>query len=638
MNKKLYKYILLVVVSILLLTACGQEEPKPPYYGVFLIKGVDLVELTPTEVVGFPRESLIGNVPSAGDTQPVITIWNPELVLQYLQFFSLTDRNELTYDVTPKENGIVDVRPSDPLDSGVYCFIQGDPISSFLNAWCFRIGEAEDVSQDTSSSEADGVTVAPPVESSLSQTDIAEAQKEALQGENVATVSAAEKILMTATAISATRLAPAQEGTQAASASREEYCQAVLKKIRDDDYSDIVPGANFANCTFRNYDLFGMDMTNVDFSETSLQNINFKGANLSGANFSGSKISNTDFTQANLTGANFSNALLSNPILLDLVMNGDELSDSIMEYSGRKALGWSSDGYSLLIEFNLEGKRAYTSVDVRSWGDEDNLNGMEIKRIRSINYSPNGKYLAMQGIFDVTSVEKIIIWDIFNKTIKSEFLTPNNQESMISWHPSNEFILSSNSYALSMGDIETGEWIREHQINNSANDYAWSTDGDYYALFKFAEYPKWIIEIYKSESNELVKTFDFISQGYARNGQGKIEWDPTSSYVAVLFEDGFMIFDPFTGETVDQVSLGGGFSRSFEWSSDGRYILSVFANGISLYDLENSVVHEPSTGFSDTWDLNQVTLNPTMDKIVFNFDSKMIVVEADKVFPDVFSR
>ena len=126
------------VVLTLGMLACGGDR-KPPYYGAFLKDGRDLVELTEMRAVGVPRSGDLDGVPIASDSQPVIVLWKPDTRLQYLQFFSISPRQELRYNADPKDEGIVDLRPVDPLDPGRYCFIQGDPLGMGLPAWCFEV-------------------------------------------------------------------------------------------------------------------------------------------------------------------------------------------------------------------------------------------------------------------------------------------------------------------------------------------------------------------------------------------------------------------------------------------------------------------------------------------------------------------
>ena len=128
------------IVFLLVATAlaCGGSA-KPPYYGAFIKDGSDLIELTEMQAFGVPRSNELDGIPIAPDSQPVIVLWQPDTRLQYLQLFSTSPRQELLYNADPKDEGIIELRPADPLDPGRYCFIQGDPLGMGLPAWCFEV-------------------------------------------------------------------------------------------------------------------------------------------------------------------------------------------------------------------------------------------------------------------------------------------------------------------------------------------------------------------------------------------------------------------------------------------------------------------------------------------------------------------
>ena len=130
--------VFLLVMLALILTACGGDK-KPPYFGAFMKDGGDLVELTEMQAFGVPNSNELDGVPIAPNSQPVIVLWKPDTRLQYLQFFSTNPRQELRYNADPKDEGIIELQPVDPLDPGRYCFIQGNPLGMGLPAWCFEV-------------------------------------------------------------------------------------------------------------------------------------------------------------------------------------------------------------------------------------------------------------------------------------------------------------------------------------------------------------------------------------------------------------------------------------------------------------------------------------------------------------------
>lgn len=127
----------LPAVLAVALTACG--EKKPPFFGAFMKDGSDFIELTQVEAFGVPKPGELERVPLAPDAQPVVILWQPNTVLQYLQLFSIESREEIRYTANPREDGILGLRPVDSLEPGQYCFIQGDPLEAFVPAWCFEV-------------------------------------------------------------------------------------------------------------------------------------------------------------------------------------------------------------------------------------------------------------------------------------------------------------------------------------------------------------------------------------------------------------------------------------------------------------------------------------------------------------------
>ena len=111
----------------------------PPHYGVFLVVGGKLVELDEDQFYGLPHTYDLGSLESISDKKPTILVWRRETQLQYLQFFLIDSRTELTYNATPRNDGVIELLPKKDLDQGTYCLIQGNPLASGLPGWCFKI-------------------------------------------------------------------------------------------------------------------------------------------------------------------------------------------------------------------------------------------------------------------------------------------------------------------------------------------------------------------------------------------------------------------------------------------------------------------------------------------------------------------
>ena len=130
---------LLVLYLIISVGSAFFGDKKPPYYGAFLQQGRSLVELSEDEFFGIPRASSFDQLQTTNDSIPVVLLWRPDTRLEYLTFYSITGRKEVRYNATSKDDGIVELRPAQTLDPGIYCYIQGNPLAAFLLGWCFEV-------------------------------------------------------------------------------------------------------------------------------------------------------------------------------------------------------------------------------------------------------------------------------------------------------------------------------------------------------------------------------------------------------------------------------------------------------------------------------------------------------------------
>lgn len=130
--------ILMMLAWLLALAACS--DPEPPHFGAFLKDGRELVELEQLNAVRVPSSSELDdiNIPISSDIQPVIILWMPDTQLEYLRLASTADES-FDFSAAPMENGALELQPSEPLESGRYCYRQGDPLAMALATWCFEV-------------------------------------------------------------------------------------------------------------------------------------------------------------------------------------------------------------------------------------------------------------------------------------------------------------------------------------------------------------------------------------------------------------------------------------------------------------------------------------------------------------------
>jgi hypothetical protein len=129
---------LLVLFLIVSIASSLFADKKPPHYGAFLKQGNSLVELFEQELFGIPRAGSIENLEYTSNIQPVVLLWRPATRLDYLTLYSISERDQIRYTAAEKD-GIIELSPTQPLDPGIYCYVQGDPLAAFLPGWCFEI-------------------------------------------------------------------------------------------------------------------------------------------------------------------------------------------------------------------------------------------------------------------------------------------------------------------------------------------------------------------------------------------------------------------------------------------------------------------------------------------------------------------
>jgi hypothetical protein len=130
--------LVVFVLLILAFTAFGGAK-KPPHYGAFIKEGGRLIEIPELEVFDIPRESEIDHPVVTKDDRPVVILWRPDTRLDYLFLFSLKGRSEVRYEAAAKDDRMIELTPAQSLRPGLYCYIQGDPLGSFLPGWCFEV-------------------------------------------------------------------------------------------------------------------------------------------------------------------------------------------------------------------------------------------------------------------------------------------------------------------------------------------------------------------------------------------------------------------------------------------------------------------------------------------------------------------
>ncbi|MFH1643766.1 MAG: hypothetical protein ABIA74_01165 [bacterium] len=224
-----------------------------------------------------------------------------------------------------------------------------------------------------------------------------------------------------------------------------------------------------------------------------------------------------------------------------------------------------------------------TSVTYRDYDINSN--------IRSLDWSPDGNYLAIGGSFHDGTFGGIFVYSFFNNTLSDAAiaLADLGENSLcIKWHPNGNFIAFGISVPFSGLELQIYSFQNDTLTSYTSANYgsttgstelfsvAWSPDGNYLAIG--GDYPDSgnELQIY-SFQNDVLATYTSKNYGY---GVFTLDWSPDGNYLAVGGTspdsgDELQIYSFFGGELsstpVDSKNYG---TRiwSTKWSSDGRYL------------------------------------------------------------------
>lgn len=120
------RFAILITLGALLMVlmaqpAClGRCPSKPPHHGAFLKKDCSFIEM---EQKGLERPLPSDEgVPHTSEKQPLIVVWDPDVIPRFLVL------SGAEYDIASKEEGVLELRPREPLSPGMYCLSAGHPL------------------------------------------------------------------------------------------------------------------------------------------------------------------------------------------------------------------------------------------------------------------------------------------------------------------------------------------------------------------------------------------------------------------------------------------------------------------------------------------------------------------------------
>ncbi len=527
----------IVLILAAQLSCRGPGSSKPPHYGGFLKDGSRLIEME--QYNGGPVDFNDRGIPEAPDSHPSIVLWYEEANTSNLRLRQgIGVGMPIPYDVTPQEEGILEIRPEDPLDPGVYCLVQGDPLKSPIEIpyWCFRIGEYAQSSAKGAASGSDKSVV---------------------------------------------------------------DCLAVRGRIEAGNHSDLVPGANLWGCNLSKLnmvevDLSDADLSNADLSSADLTKAKLVGANLSGANLSGTYLVDADLRNANLSGASGlrcdGESLAESLWTADADFTGANVQDAVLAVGGDV---WSPDNVHLISATALwrGAKIAFrdTTQDLRVTSLEaPDLNSDD--DFEDVAVSPDGNYLAVVATDFIRRVVYVI--DISTGNVTAAKGDEEQSFYTVAWHPDGRRLACGGRDSVLIWDVETGADLAtlDDEVRDSAEPaMLWSPDGNLLATVGKDK----AVRVWNIDTGDTVSLFRHSDC----DSVGSITWSPDGSRLVSADYRVARVWDVQNGSVLNTIEVDR--ASSVAWSPSGEVIAIGSSWGsIGLYDPQGDSVLELQARFS----------------------------------------
>jgi WD40 repeat protein len=200
--------------------------------------------------------------------------------------------------------------------------------------------------------------------------------------------------------------------------------------------------------------------------------------------------------------------------------------------------------------------------------------------ITTIVWKPDGSQLAV-GYSD----GNLQIWNTATRQMDKELIGHAFSIRAVSWHPTENQLISSSSEELFLWDTASGQLITDlhntYGFPNSVAGVTWNLDATQIIVFSTDITPP--LQVWDAQ------TFQYLNARYNDAPIYSVIWSPDRNRIATATVGGVLVRDAESFDVLLSAATGGGVG-SIAWSSDGQRIAaSNWVGGIQIWDVSASL-------------------------------------------------